>query len=527
MSSIQTALRRLTIRTRMLGAIAMVLAMFAVVGAAGHNGGLKLNALNEHFMAHSMLEQANVGAIRAHLGAVRLHEKQMIIDYEDGVAVLKLREQWAAEVAATRKAFEAMLTGEEDEDNPLAKEAVASLDAYVKATERVLEQIQNGAYDNARTADRMMARAKEHMAAVDERVLKISGVVGAEAEATQVEFKQAMTLIAMLFGGVLAAVMLLVVPLTLLNSMSITGPIGYAREVAQTIADGNLTQAIRTDGADESALLLGSLAQMQASLRRIVGDVRRASDNIQGASAEVASGNMDLSRRTEQAASSLQQTASSMEQLAGTVRQNADAAATANQLAGSAADVARRGGAVVAEVVATMGQIDTSSRKIADIIGTIDGIAFQTNILALNAAVEAARAGEQGRGFAVVASEVRSLAQRSAGAAREIKGLIGASVDSVASGSRLVRDAGATMDEIVASVQRVSDIIGEMSAGASEQSSGIGVVSAAVGQLDQMTQQNAALVEQSASAAESLAEQAHRLAGAVAAFHIDSEAAAA
>jgi methyl-accepting chemotaxis protein len=521
---IQAALRRLTIRTRMLGAIAMVLSMFAAVGAAGVFGGLKLNTLNEHFMAHSMLEQASVGAIRSHLGAVRLHEKQMIIDYEDGVAVLKLREKWAAEVAATRKAFEAMLVGEEDEDNPLAKESIASLDAYVKATERVLEQIQNGAYDNARTADRMMARAKEHMAAIDERMLKINAIVSAEATETQVEFKQAMTLIALLFGGVLAAVMLLVVPLTLLNSISITRPIGYAREVAQTIADGDLTQQIRTEGADESALLLGSLAQMQESLRRIVGDVRRTSDHIQGASAEVASGNADLSRRTEQAASSLQQTASSMEQLAGTVRQNADAAATANQLASSAADVARRGGSVVAEVVATMGQIDASSRKIADIIGTIDGIAFQTNILALNAAVEAARAGEQGRGFAVVASEVRSLAQRSAGAAREIKGLIGASVDNVASGSRLVRDAGATMDEIVASVRRVSDIIGEMSAGAHEQSNGIGVVSAAVGQLDQMTQQNAALVEQSASAAESLAEQAHKLAGAVAAFRVDSVA---
>jgi methyl-accepting chemotaxis protein len=524
MNAIQLALRRLTIRTRMLGAIVMVLSMFALVGAAGLFGGQRLTELNEHFMAHSMQETAGVNAIQAHLGALRLHEKQMIIDYEDGVAVLKHRELWSAEIAATRKAFESMLEGEEDEDNPLAKESIASLAEYAKATEMVLQQIQNGAYDNARTADKMMARAKQHMATVDERVKKIAAIVSTEAQTTEAEFKQAMHLIALMFGGVLAAVMLLVVPLTLLNSRSITTPIGYAREVAQTIADGDLTQQIRLEGADESALLLRSLERMQDSLRRIVGDVRRSSDDIQTASAEVASGNIDLSQRTEQAASRLQQTASSMEQLAGTVRQSAEAASQANQLAASAADVAQRGGAVVAQVVSTMQDINTSSKRIGDIIGTIDGIAFQTNILALNAAVEAARAGEQGRGFAVVAGEVRSLAQRSAAAAREIKSLIGASVERVESGSRLVKDAGDTMDEIVAGVRRVSDIIGEMSAGASEQSTGIGQVTSAVTQLDQMTQQNAALVEQSASAAESLAEQARKLAGAVAAFRIDQTA---
>ena len=271
---------------------------------------------------------------------------------------------------------------------------------------------------------------------------------------------------------------------------------------------------------DEIGEVLQSLAQMRDALRKIVGDVRQSAESIQVASAEVASGNTDLSHRTEQAASSLQQTASSMAQLTSNVRQSADAAAQAKQLAASASSVAQRGGAVVAQVVSTMDQINGSARRIADIIGTIDGIAFQTNILALNAAVEAARAGEQGRGFAVVASEVRSLAQRSAEAAREIKALINASVERVDTGSRLVKDAGDTMGEIVASVQRVTDIIAEITAAAIEQSGGIGLINGTVGSLDQMTQQNAALVEQSAAAAESLRDQAQRLSQSMQVFRL-------
>src|SRR5207249_10337976 len=242
---------------------------------------------------------------------------------------------------------------------------------------------------------------------------------------------------------------------------------------------------------------------------------------ISTASTEIAHGNADLSARTEQTASNLQQTASSMAQLTGTVRQSADAASQANQLASSASAVAQRGGEVVTQVVSTMDEITASSKKIADIIGVIDGIAFQTNILAWKAAVEAARAGEQGRGLAVVAGEVRSLAQRSAEAAKEIKALIGTSVDKVETGSKLVQDAGTTMNEI-ASVQRVSDIIGEITAASSEQSSGIGQVNTAVTQLDQMTQQNAALVEQSAAAAESLKEQARKLSGVVSTFRLQA-----
>jgi methyl-accepting chemotaxis protein len=302
---------------------------------------------------------------------------------------------------------------------------------------------------------------------------------------------------------------------------SIQRPIAQTLTVAERIADGDLSTEVVVQGHDELGRLLQAVATMQTRLRTLVGEIRHTADSIQVASTEVASGNTDLSQRTEQAASSLQKTASSMEQLTGTVQHSAQSAVQANQLAASASQVATRGGEVVAQVVSTMDAIHASSKKISDIIGTIDGIAFQTNILALNAAVEAARAGEQGRGFAVVASEVRGLAQRSAEAAREIKSLIGASVEKVESGSRLVGDAGTTMNEIVASVKRVGDIIGEITHATGEQSSGIGQVNEAVTQLDQMTQQNAALVEQSAAAAESLKDQAARLAQVVGAFRLE------
>jgi len=332
-----------------------------------------------------------------------------------------------------------------------------------------------------------------------------------DAAAAQARW-QVLTLggVALLFGALFAWAL----------TRSITRPIADAVDVADAVAQGDLSRQVVVDGDDEMARLTRSLGTMTSSLRTLVSQVRSATDSIGTASSEIATGNQDLSTRTEEAASSLQQTASSMEQLTGTVRQSAQAASQANQLASSAAEVAARGGAVVSQVVSTMEEINASSRKISDIIGVIDGIAFQTNILALNAAVEAARAGEQGRGFAVVATEVRSLAQRSAGAAKEIKALIGASVDRVENGSRLVCAAGTTMSEIVGSVQRVSAIIAEITAGASEQSDGIGQVNVAVGHLDQMTQQNAALVEESAAAAQSLRDQAAQLSQVVASFRL-------
>jgi len=298
-----------------------------------------------------------------------------------------------------------------------------------------------------------------------------------------------------------------------------------ATEAAEALARFDLTHPIPSGGAGGVGRLLTALEATQRSLQKIIGEMRSAADSIGTASSEIATGNLDLSQRTEQTASNLQNTASSMSELTGTVKQTADAAMTANQLASSAASVAQRGGEAVSQVVATMDEISQSSRRINDIIGVIDGIAFQTNILALNAAVEAARAGEQGRGFAVVASEVRSLAQRSAGAAKEIKTLISASVERVDSGTQQVQAAGSTMTEIVASVQRVTDIIGEISAAAREQSEGIAAVNGSVVQLDQMTQQNAALVEESAAAAESLREQSARMAEAISVFRLGGSAA--
>ncbi len=294
-----------------------------------------------------------------------------------------------------------------------------------------------------------------------------------------------------------------------------------AMRVMDQVAGGNL--AARLERAAPGSLL-DALQTMIGCLRRTIEQVHVSTESMRTAADEIAVGNLDLSQRTEETASNLQQTASSLEEITGTVRQTADSSRTANQLVTTASDAAAKGGEVVDQVVSTTGEIDESSRRIADIIGTIDGIAFQTNILALNAAVEAARAGEQGRGFAVVASEVRSLAQRSAEAAREIKALIGTSVERVEAGSRLVRDAGESMREIVVSVQRVTDIIGEITAASNEQSRGIDQINSAVAQLDQMTQQNAALVEESAAAAESLKHQATKLGETVGVFRVGDPA---
>jgi methyl-accepting chemotaxis protein len=305
-----------------------------------------------------------------------------------------------------------------------------------------------------------------------------------------------------------------------LITRSITRPVHAAVKVAEMVAGGDLTSSIQVSSQDETGRLLQALKNMNDSLGTIVGEVRAGTDTIAAASQQIAAGNQDLSSRTELQASSLEETASSMEQLTSTVKQNADNARQANQLAVSASNVADKGGRVVAQVVDTMASINDSSKKIVDIIGVIDGIAFQTNILALNAAVEAARAGEQGRGFAVVASEVRNLAQRSAAAAKEIKALIGDSVEKVGLGAGLVDQAGTTMREIVASIKRVSDIVGAISAASQEQTAGIEQINQAISQMDQVTQQNASLVEEAAAAAESLQYQARNLAQTVSLFKV-------
>jgi len=308
---------------------------------------------------------------------------------------------------------------------------------------------------------------------------------------------------------------------TLWLSKSITGPLTRALHIAQTVAAGDLGSSVTVTGKDETGQLLQALHDMNDSLAKIVGEVRHGTNEIACAATEIARGNLDLSSRTEDQASSLQETASAMDELTATVKQNADNARQANGLAATASEVARQGGTVVSQVVETMGSINDSSKKIVDIISVIDGIAFQTNILALNAAVEAARAGEQGRGFAVVAAEVRNLAQRSAAAAKEIKSLIGDSVEKVDAGARLVDQAGVTMNEIVASVKRVTDIIAEISSASDEQTTGLEQINIAITQMDQVTQRNAALVEESAAAAESLQNQGAALARAVSVFKID------
>ncbi len=323
---------------------------------------------------------------------------------------------------------------------------------------------------------------------------------------------------ALVLGGVLLAIGLII-------ARGMLRQLGeepdYASGVTQAIAAGDLTGEIKVKQGDQSSLLY-SIKTMRDAIANIVGQVRSGTDAIAGASSEIAQGNMDLSARTESQASSLEETAASMETLTDTVRQNADNARQANQLALSASDVAVKGGAVVSQVVDTMGSINESSKKIVDIIGVIDGIAFQTNILALNAAVEAARAGEQGRGFAVVATEVRNLAQRSAAAAKEIKGLIGDSVEKVEAGSKLVDQAGATMNEVVDSIRRVTDIMAEITAASAEQTSGIEQVNQAIGAMDDVTQQNAALVEQAAAAAGAMQDQAAGLAQVVSVFKLNA-----
>jgi methyl-accepting chemotaxis protein len=367
----------------------------------------------------------------------------------------------------------------------------------------------------------MMAGAKAYLDAIG--ALQVQVQASAEAHELQAtrhaQLAQTLVLVLALLALALGAGMAWAI------TRSVTRPLQQAIDTAQRIAEKDLSVPVaRVTRGDEIGALQRALGQMQTSLMEMVQQIRTGTAGVAGASAEIAAASTDLSQRTEDTSGSLQQTASAMEQITATVNQTADSARTANQLASSASEVARRGGEVVNQVVTTMDAINASSKQIGDIIGTIDGIAFQTNILALNAAVEAARAGEQGRGFAVVASEVRLLAQRSAEAAKQIKGLISASVDRVESGTRLVSDAGSTMTEIVASVRRVSDIIGEVMAAAGEQSKGIVQVNESVATLDQMTQQNAALVEESAAAAESLKDQAERLAALVSTFRVGPQA---
>ncbi|RQO62665.1 hypothetical protein DBR47_04220 [Paucibacter sp. KBW04] len=418
-----------------------------------------------------------------------------------------LGERWATLTPLLDKVFE---------DSEAAHESVALLSqlrqhwTLVDSTLAKLEQ----AYE-AKNREELARLLEEEWPLMHKEAIKpLQGLIPLAQQQAEQDFVQARAKSRSMLGTGIAGGLLCMLALGALALYTLRAVLGPLREVEycmEKIAQGQLNTTLPAAREDELGRMIAGLGAMQAQLQSVVGEVRRSSDSIATASAQISMGTQDLSQRTEQTASNLQQTAASMELLTQAVRQSADSAAQADQMARAAATVAARGGTVVAQVVNTMDEISSSSSRIADIIGVIDGIAFQTNILALNAAVEAARAGEQGRGFAVVASEVRSLAGRSAEAAKEIKSLIHASAERVESGSQLVADAGATMRELVSSVKRVSDIIGEISAASAEQSGGIGRVNGSVTQLDQMTQQNAALVEESAAAAESLQDQAQKL----------------
>jgi methyl-accepting chemotaxis protein len=424
-----------------------------------------------------------------------------------------LTERSAHNIALVQQ-IEGTITGEKGK--ALLKAINESRPPYATAVEQTVALAVAGKKEEALAALMGDVRPKQvaYFKAVDELIALQKELMKESIAAVQsTTEKTGNWMLGLAFGSTLLSVFL-----AWRLTKSITGPLAQAVAVAQAVAHGDLTSHITVRSRDETGQLLDALQAMNASLSGLVGQVRMSSDSIATGSAQIATGNADLSQRTEEQAANLQQTVASMEELAATVNNTADTAQAAAQLANAASAVAAQGGQVVGRVVATMDDITASSRKIADIIGTIDGIAFQTNILALNAAVEAARAGEQGRGFAVVASEVRSLAQRSAAAAREIKTLIGQSVEKVEAGSRLVGEAGATMTDIVAQTGRVTDLIGEISAAAREQKQGIGQVTEAAGQLDQVTQQNAALVEESAAAADSLRQQASRLTELVSVF---------
>ena len=394
---------------------------------------------------------------------------------------------------------------------------------YVKSFQGVGALLKSGERDAAR--QRLLEETLPLLDGLQDRVIEISRIQSAEmvdaGAASQTVIDNAGTLnlilsgMAIVLGGLFAWRV----------AKSITAPLAQAVAVAETVARGDLGQPVHAGTRDETGRLLRALHDMQDKLAGAVRTIRAGSETISSAAGQIAAGNTDLSSRTEEQAASLEETAASMEELASTVKQNADNARQANQLAASASEVAQRGGVVVSAVVSTMEDISASSRKISEIVSVIDGIAFQTNILALNAAVEAARAGEQGKGFAVVAGEVRSLAQRSAQAAREVKALIEASVSKVAEGAGQAENAGTTMHEVVASVKRVTDIMGEIAAASQEQATGIEQVNRAVSQMDEVTQQNAALVEEAAAAAGSMQDQAHALVGAVGVFRLSEDAA--
>ncbi|NBV16717.1 methyl-accepting chemotaxis protein [Janthinobacterium sp.] len=521
-------LNQMKVGTRLLAAFFCVALMGAIVAGIGIFNMGKIDTMagqmyNNELLGLSYIKEANIALIK--VGRARSNFLLATTQEERGkrqADIEKFLESNKSNLAKARPLFV----------SPMAKELFArfaTVEAeYIATMRQALEMAAaEPLAQRSATLTQLLDKTRLHADELDGMLDKLSTqkeerARAAAAQASSVYETSRSFMIALVLGSV-AAGLALGALITRALTRQLGGEPAYAVQIAGAIAEGDLTVDIRTASHDSSSLLF-AMKTMRDKLVGIVSQVRSGTDTINTASGEIAQGNLDLSSRTEEQASSLEETASSMEQLTSAVRQNADNARQANVLAGAASDVAGKGGAAVGQVVQTMESINASSRKIVDIISVIDGIAFQTNILALNAAVEAARAGEEGRGFAVVASEVRSLAQRSASAAKEIKTLIGDSVDQVEAGAKLVHDAGKTMDEVVASVRQVADIMQEITAASAEQSAGIEQVNQAVLQMDQVTQQNAALVEEAAAAAESLQDQAQTLTELVGVFRLHAQA---
>jgi methyl-accepting chemotaxis protein-1 (serine sensor receptor) len=504
------ALKNLRIGARLglaFAAVLLGLVLVAVVGmrGAGQIGDALETVYEDRTVALAQLSEIN---------RITLRNRILMMDAmgnPDPANITKRQKEYLDNRDKANEVLKAyMATKMDDREKALAKEYIEAREMYQRdGLGAMLTALEKG---DAEAAKAIYTEKASPLAPAAEKALRelvqLQVDVAKQEYETSLATRRSVTWVSV---GVTVLALLVGAAFAWLITRSITEPVQRAVQMAETVAAGDLTSQETVTGRDEMAQLLGALTTMNDKLVQIVSQVRTSADSIATGSAEIATGNADLSQRTEEQASNLQETAASMEQMNATVRQNAEVARTATQLATTASGVAARGGEVVGQVVSTMEDISASSKRISDIIGVIDGIAFQTNILALNAAVEAARAGEQGRGFAVVAGEVRALAQRSAEAAKEIKTLIGQSVERVDTGTRLVAEAGTTMGEIVTQVKRVADLIGEIDSSSKEQAQGIGQVSDAVNQLDQVTQQNAALVEESAAAAESLKHQAANL----------------
>jgi methyl-accepting chemotaxis protein len=517
--NIMNLINNLTVRGKLSFAFASVLLLMALLG------GFATVQLSRVYGQTESILALRLAGVRDSLGMaeaasrLRAREYNLIVAKPEGVpAVLAKLDHSKAAFEAARVAYASAIA--DDTERGLYDKALEDWKHYQANTDKVVELVKGGNPDGART---QLLDSSHLFDAASNSIKELSKYNDTQAGDDARQAKALFQNSRMLVIALVVAAILIAISLGVIIARSIAIPLRKAVDLAQAVADGDLTRSVHTERRDEVGQLTRALGTMVGKLREVVGEVRRGVESVSTASTQIATGNIDLSQRTEEQASNLQQTAASMEELTSTVTQNAENARAAAQLALGATEVASRGGEVVSQVVTTMADITDSSKRIADIIGVIDGIAFQTNILALNAAVEAARAGEQGRGFAVVAGEVRNLAQRSAQAAKEIKGLIHQSVEKVDNGARLVGEAGRTMQDIVAQVKRVNDLVGEITSATVEQARGIEQVGQAVQQLDQVTQQNAALVEESAAAADSMQHQAGKLAQTVAVFNVGGE----